>query len=60
LLVHRCEREGDDWGIEDGVDVGDCVQDGNVEGPGGYEADCELSGDSLGDVTLWIGDFFGY
>lgn len=52
------EREGDDVGVEDGVEVGDCVEDGDVKGEGCDDTDDELGEDTFRDVSLGVWNFF--
>lgn len=52
------EWEGDDIGVEDGIKVGDCVEDGNVKGEGCDDADDELGENAFGNVSFWIWNFF--
>jgi len=59
LEVDGGEGELDDGAIEDLVEGGDSVEDGDVESESGEEADAELGGDAFRDVALGVGDLFG-
>lgn len=61
LEVDRLEGEGECGGlVEDGVEVVDAVEEGNVEEEDGEEAADQLCGYAVGDVLLRVGDFLGH
>jgi hypothetical protein len=59
LEIDGGEGELDDGAVEDLVEGGDSVEDGDVESESGEEADAELGGDAFGDIALGVGDLFG-
>jgi hypothetical protein len=59
LEVDGGEGELDDGAVENLVEGGDSVEEGDVENEGCEEAGEELGGDAFGDVALGVGDLFG-
>jgi hypothetical protein len=58
LEVDGGEGELNDGAVEDLIEGGDSVEEGDVENESGKEADAELGGDAFGDVALGAGDLF--
>jgi hypothetical protein len=59
LEVDGGEGELDDGAVEDLVEGGDSVEEGDVENESGEEAGAKLGGDAFGNVALGVGDLFG-